>query len=392
MKKPKMLYASPLQPMKSGISDYSKVLIKALSKEFELTLLTDDYEISSRYLKEHFSVLKYGKDKIDFEKFDCRVYNMGNNPEYHDYIYEACLSHPGMVILHDVVLYYLFVGYYQKRNQLYTKVYKQEGAEAFFTLKRAVKRNGADLLAQKEMASLLPLHNELFRSGNRLMVHSWYAYHQVLNTGIIEEKNLVKINPLPYGYSGTMSKTELFQKYRIPQDAYIIASMGHIEPTKLNYIACKAVRRLNQELNRKICYVMVGEGNYADGYVDGKVVMKTGYTGLDEFDAFIRYSDLILNLRYPSMGETSGAMIRILEQGKVCLINDGGWFSEIPDTCVQKVNLQNAEEDLYAKIRTLMEDPQERKRIGACAAEYIRQEYREEKIIGEIKRFIEHVF
>ncbi len=389
MKKPKMLYASPLQPMRSGISDYSEVLITALSKQFELTLLTDDYELNSGYLKNNFPVLKYGKHQVDFENFDYLVYNIGNNPEYHDFIYEVCLEHPGMVILHDVVLYYLFVGYYQKRNRLYAKVYEQEGTEAFLTLKRAVKRKGADLLAKKEMAPLLPFHKELFRSGNRIMVHSWYAYEQVLHTGIVKEKNIAKINPLPYGYSATLSKAELFEKYRIPQDAYIIASMGYIERTKLNHIACQAVRRLNEEGARKVCYVMVGEGFYADGYVDGKVIIKTGYTSLDEFDAFIRYSDIILNLRNPSMGETSGAMLRILEQGKVCMINDGGWFCEIPDRCVKKVCLENVEEDLYEKIRMLMEDPQEGKKIGECAAEYIRQEYQEEKIVGKIRKFLE---
>lgn len=389
MKKPKMLYASPFQPMKSGISDYSEVLVTALGREFDITLFTADYEISSRYLKENFPVIKYGKGQVDFEGFDYRVYNIGNNPEYHDYIYEACLAHPGIAILHDLVLYYLFVGYYQKRNQLYTKVYEQEGLKAFLTLKQAVKRKGADLLAQKEMAPALPLHKELFRSGNRLMVHSWYTYQRVLDTGIIGEKNLAKINPLPYGYSGTISKAELFHKYRIPQNAYMIASMGHIEPTKLNHIACKTVRRLNEELNSKICYVMVGEGNYADSYVDGKAVIKTGYTSLDEFDAFIRHSDLILNLRNPSMGETSGAMIRILEQGKVCIINDGGWFSEIPESCVLKVCLENVEDDLYEKIRKLMESPDEAKQIGERAAEYIRREYQAEKIVGEIKEFLE---
>ncbi len=391
MKKPKMLYASPLPPMKSGISDYSEVLLAALSKEFELTLLTEDYDISSRYLKDHFPVLNYGKSQIDFTEFDYRVYNIGNNPEFHDSIYEACLAHPGMVILHDVVLYYLFVGYYQKRNQLYTKVYEQEGLEAFLTIKRAVKRKGADLLAQKEMAPVLPCHQELFRSGNKLMVHSWYAYQRVLDAGIAKEKDLAKINhiALTQKYEGTISKKELFEKYRIPQDAYVIASMGYIGQTKLNHVACKVVRRFREEGNDRVCYVMVGEGYYVDGYVDGRAVIKTGYTQLDEFDAFIRYADLILNLRSPSMGETSGAMLRILEQGKVCMINDGGWFSEIPDACVKKVCLEHVEEDLYEKIREVMEDPEEGKRIGACAAEYIRREYREEKIVGEMKRFLE---
>ena len=43
----------------------------------------------------------------DYDKYDYLVYNVGNNPDFHSYIYEAALAHPGMIILHDYMLYYL---------------------------------------------------------------------------------------------------------------------------------------------------------------------------------------------------------------------------------------------------------------------------------------------
>src|SRR5438552_851356 len=44
--------------------------------------------------------------------YDCVVYNMGNHHGYHGRIYEASLRHPGIVILHDVVLQHFFGGYF----------------------------------------------------------------------------------------------------------------------------------------------------------------------------------------------------------------------------------------------------------------------------------------
>ena len=41
--------------------------------------------------------------------------------------------------------------------------------------------------------------------------------------------------------------------------------------------------------------------------------------------------DVLVNLRSPTMGETSGAVIRGLSLGKPMLVSDVGWFAELPD-------------------------------------------------------------
>ena len=44
--------------------------------------------------------------------------------------------------------------------------------------------------------------------------------------------------------------------------------------------------------------------------------------------------DVLVNLRYPTMGETSGSVIRALGLAKPLLVSDVGWFSELPDDAV----------------------------------------------------------
>jgi glycosyltransferase involved in cell wall biosynthesis len=53
--------------------------------------------------------------------------------------------------------------------------------------------------------------------------------------------------------------------------------------------------------------------------------------------------DVLVNLRYPTMGETSGSVIRALSLGKPLLVSDVGWFSELPDDAVLKVPVDEFE-------------------------------------------------
>jgi glycosyltransferase involved in cell wall biosynthesis len=53
--------------------------------------------------------------------------------------------------------------------------------------------------------------------------------------------------------------------------------------------------------------------------------------------------DVLVNLRYPTMGETSGSVIRALSLGKPLVVSDVGWFGELPDDTVLKVPVDEHE-------------------------------------------------
>src|SRR6185437_575992 len=53
--------------------------------------------------------------------------------------------------------------------------------------------------------------------------------------------------------------------------------------------------------------------------------------------------DVLVNLRYPTMGETSGSVIRALSLGKALVVSDVGWFAELPDDAVLKVPVDDLE-------------------------------------------------
>src|SRR5207237_10823190 len=53
--------------------------------------------------------------------------------------------------------------------------------------------------------------------------------------------------------------------------------------------------------------------------------------------------DVLVNLRYPTMGETSGSVIRGLSLGKPMLVSDVGWFAELPDDVALKIPVDEYE-------------------------------------------------
>ena len=55
--------------------------------------------------------------------------------------------------------------------------------------------------------------------------------------------------------------------------------------------------------------------------------------------------DVHVNLRSPTMGETSGTAIRALALGKPLVVSDVGWFSELPDDVALKVPVDDDEVD-----------------------------------------------
>ena len=386
MKKQSLLYASPFPPMKSGIADYSVVLVKALAEYFDITLYTDAYDMDEKSL-ESFPIIKKGKDRVSFESFDYILYNMGNNPMFHSYMYPDILEHPGVVILHDVVLYHFVREYYRERQEFYTALYRNFGVDSFIAVKDAL-RDG--YYNDMSFASSLPLNEEILKAGNKIIVHSHYAEKKVLESGCISPNSVRQVNLILQveEESEIIPREVLFEKYNVPKDAFLICSLGYIMSTKHNLEISRVIRKMQQTSERKICYVMVGDGTYADSELEKNTVIKTGYTTLEEFNSFAKYADVIVNLRYPSLGETSAAMLRILQMGKPCITNNGGWFSEIPDNCVRKIEIDNLEENLETALRELMDDPGKAQFLGERAGKYAAEEYSGSVIAERMYRFI----
>jgi glycosyltransferase involved in cell wall biosynthesis len=383
--KPALLYLSPFLPQRSGISDYSEILIYGLRHYFDITIVTDDYSLENKKLYDDFRVINHSKSDISFDAFPLRLYNIGNNPYLHSYIYDAAVKFPGFVILHDYILYFLAVGYFQKFGSLYSKLYELGGAEAISLLKPFIKSR-VNLLACKEVAAKLPLNQEILQRALGVLVHSRYTHDKLCT-----EFPGVNVRIIPMVSMGEAALPRgddyLNTAYGIPADAFVVASFGFIAETKLNHKVSQAVASLNEQLPHKIYYLMVGEGSSADDCLSPFIV-KTGYVEKNLYNAILSRCNLVANLRYPTMGETSFSLIHAMSMGKPCMVTDDAWFAELPDSVVVKVPIHNFDHTLRASIMTLLNNPEALQKTGSNAREYVKKEHSLSDISRSIYQFL----
>ena len=385
MSKPKMLYASPFYPIKSGISQYSKELIHGLKEYFDITLLIDDYKIEENEILK-FPVEIYRKGSI-YKGYDIILYNIGNQPEYHSYIISALRENPGYIILHDFSLYYLSIGIAQKNDDVFQSIFRLAGIEGIQLVKDNLKENEIkDLLQHKQLADKLPLNREIIRASKGVLVHSKYAKKLIEN--VCPEVS-IKVIKLPfYRDSNSINIEEerkrIWKKWGVPLDSFLLGSGGFIAPNKQNRLVCQAVNLYNSIYKKKIYYIMIGEGNDVDDLLN-EYCIKTGYLPENEYNSTLKSLDLIFNLRFPTNGETSGPLIQALGWGKPCIITDIGWYSELPDNIVIKLEPNITPEQIVERLLHI--DKQELFMLGKLSKEYIRNEYSLANVSRSIKDY-----
>ena len=98
--------------------------------------------------------------------------------------------------------------------------------------------------------------------------------------------------------------------------------------------------------------------------------------------------DLVFNLRYPTNGETSAALIQAMGLEKPCVVTDIGWFSEIPDDAVIKVPFDIMPERLIETIECIIY--QDISQMVRKAKEYVDIECASEGIASSVLEFIKN--
>src|SRR5262249_40684677 len=101
-----------------------------------------------------------------------------------------------------------------------------------------------------------------------------------------------------------------------------------------------------------------------------------GYVAPGEYRDWMAATDIAVNLRFPSAGETSASLLRLLGAGKCTLVSAYRQFLEIPDAAAVRIPL-GAEEQaaLVRELTALARDPERRVRIGRAARAFVVEEH-----------------
>jgi glycosyltransferase involved in cell wall biosynthesis len=347
----RVAYYSPLPPSRSGIADYSMLLLPALRERIEEVVVAEPGKRAPHA--------------------DVCLYHVGNDPDSHAWIVDALRKRPGVVVLHELVLHHLIAGMTIGRGdgRGYMEAMERDYGVAGRLLALGVLDNLLPLIWETQ-PERFPLTGTVLDVAGGLIVHSGYVERGVRTAG----------------YAGPL--------WRIPHAAWpprpvepaaltgdpLVGCFGHLNmnkriPTLLEAFTLLRRRRPGARL------LLVGEATERFDLdrrlerlgIGGDSLVREGYVGEDRFESLMSACDVLVNLRSPTMGETSGSVIRGLSLGKPMLVSDLGWFAEIPDGAVLRIPVDDYEVATVAAALELATDRSEE--LGAAARAYVQREH-----------------
>src|SRR5436190_691205 len=156
--------------------------------------------------------------------------------------------------------------------------------------------------------------------------HEWVYAEAMREPGVIVLHDLV---PHPYVHA------EPAPVQRSPEKR-VIGFFGFLTSAKRAEVVLEAFR-IARELDPRLELLIVGQPAPNIALPEGEGIITTGYVADEDFPAYYAAADRLVNLRYPSAGETSGTLIRALDAGKPVAVSDYAQFAELPDEIAVKI-------------------------------------------------------
>ena len=406
----RILYFSPLPPVASGIADYSAELLPYLSRHFDITLCVAENSTVSPVLSECCEIMNAPFKPTDADAFDAVVYHMGNDNRFHGYIYDALQLVPGIVVAHETVYY----------HSLHFRTVGQGDLDGF---RRLLTQTYGELRAERAFDQLddwdrnpqaFPLFAPTLANAVGVIVHSKYAREQVqrcrpdLPVAVIPhhlslpsiETDLGTADALPSGSQSHVNHQRLELRRQLGLDAkFVVGSFGYVTKSKRPAVMLRAFARFHRDNPDALCCI-VGDvapeidmpALIAELELPQSAVIVTGRVTLEDFIRYMQAMDVAVNLRLPTNGEASGALIRLLGLGVPTVVSDVDAFAELPDDCCVKVPTDALEEDtLYAVLTAFSEDETLPAAIGMNARRHIGDHHTLEGSAHAYFRFIEQI-
>jgi glycosyltransferase involved in cell wall biosynthesis/SAM-dependent methyltransferase len=368
----KVAYFSPLPPARSGIADYSAALLDELKKLVDV------------------QVFESKPASFNPKNFDVALYQVGNNV-YHDFCYEAAMDYPGVVVVHEANLHHLIADITIKRGDwdAYMLAVEQEGSAEDLAFAARVRRLevGPDYEG-------VPMLRQLLSRSKAAIVHSGCVETELRGAGFSGA-----VARIPHGaWIPNANRSDFRERLGLDETTPLIGIFGFLKPYKRIAESLRAFRRLVRVIpSAKL--ILVGDP-HPELQLDSLIrsldlslhVRVLGFRPIEEFVGYVAASDIVLNLRYPTVGENSGTLMRALGLGKAVVVSDVGSFNELPESICLKAPVDASEEDyLFEYLNLLVSRPELRKALGARAREWVETECTWPKVAERYADFLERI-
>jgi glycosyltransferase involved in cell wall biosynthesis len=361
----RLAWVSPLTPVARGMIEYATDLLPFLSEHFEIELVVSDAQqmpvpepLSNNYLVLTEQEIAARHAAAPYDMF---LYQM-SSARPHLYMLDLMRQFPGLVVLHDP--------------------------------------SPTDLNRLAEINLLWPrdaLHEandpRVHAPGQGLMIHSawaWLHASRLLNTPVLRL-------PMPCAIPPLQSQAAERAALDLPSDAILLCTL--VESPFANRLRALlgVLAELPAQWRDCVLAVLVSEGDepetpwirLADELgVMNPLIWRTRVPRR-EFVRYARAADVCIQLRHPEGGETTPLLLG-MAAGTACIASASGPASEMPNEVVWKVRTPyHEQEDLALALQTLLEQPEDRRRRGEAAAQYVARQHDPRRVAAAYASWID---
>jgi glycosyltransferase involved in cell wall biosynthesis len=353
-------FVSPLPPVRSGIADFSAELLEALRPLVDAVPYPPAKARRAPDAGHDVLLVQVGNDPVH-----ALSYEMLTDPERRT---------PAVVTLHDYSLHHLFAAAYLDagRKETYARELVRNHGEGGRRLWERMC-GGARIPVWDLEPWRYPMSTEVIRRAEIVVAHSRLVAGSALRA--CPETDVVEL-PHHVVPARRIPREEARRALGLPLDRRVAVSLGLLTPAKRVGKLLEALGSLPKDRRP---YLFVG------GSVGPEDPLRTavrelglerdvafgGYLSEEDFWKAASAADIAVNLRHPTVGETSGSVCRLAGFGLPLIVTDAGWYRELPDTFAAKVPVGAGEvEALAAEMSRLAFDRPLARQRGEAAAEW----------------------
>lgn len=371
--RPRLIYVSPLPPLRSGIADYSARLLRELASHYDIDVVIDQPELADPWVSANFPIRSLHWFVAQAGPVERILYHFGNSP-FHAHMFGMLEQHPGVVMLHDSCLG-------SARNW----IANEAGDPDSFSRVLYESHGYAGLLHDRRhgrAATLdaLPVNRDVIERAVGVIVHSRHAVRQARRHYGPVAADKMTVLPFPrQRAAGNRSLARRLLGFE-PGD-FVVCSFGMLAPTKLNHRLLAAWLTSDLARDARCHLIFVGEhhgGDYGQALTRqiaasglGSRIRITGFVSARDYADHLDAADVVVQLRTDSRGETSAAIFDALAHGLPLIVNAHGSADELPTHAVLAMSDRFEERELVDALQSLRQDPQRRAELTAGALELI---------------------
>ena len=359
---------TPLPPERNGIADYAAMLLGALSEHYECEAACEDW------LAEAPPGVAVVDPALAHRGAGARVlHQLGNNPG-HGFVLQALRSVPGVSTLHDPGLLHLRQTTGAPRDALLAGL--RDVPPAFARTARGVA--AADRWSRADHL-LFDMAGEVLARSRAVVVHSRFARNRL--RALHGEAATAHVEVVPHLLPPMALPTRDAARARlgIPADAFLVCTAGFATAAKRFDWLLDALVLAVEQGAAALLWVHAGAERPEEFALAAAVAERPALSGRARIAGYlsdaalsdhVAAADALVNLRFPSAGESSGSLARGFAAGACCIVSDTGAYAELPRDAVLHVPLAGAVPALAEALAAFAAEPDRARAIGAAGRRF----------------------